>query len=352
MTLLKEESVPISPEEIQRIRTQLTHPHDYQVLDREGRRYLFIRTAGAEPDPVADLEAGLEGAPSWVGNNLAAVLLLSDKAGLHIPAYSVLPLLEARQRIDEQVAKDARAHLDVHYGFAVSRFSSDPRSLLRLVVRIPRERVVDLGEADLIAFARTLGPPLDAGKFRQVRVCQVVAEQDGLRFRAADFLADVAARWGPLRAPTVALAAPEPAASPPAPKVKPVLPAEPLFEFEQELRSVDDPQATLQRLHDSTTVLHQLLEGRGFRVTPNELVAGTHYVLTAERKSGFPRRVAAKLQANFTRFDAEQAIREARANDWDQLYVLAMVADAEAATLVATSKVKVLRPDEVGSLVP
>lgn len=342
MAPIKEDSVPFTPSEIGAVREGLLHVHDHRVLDRAGKRYLFIRAAGDHPDVVHDLERALEDVPSWCAYGLEAVFVLGARGDLHIPSYTVLPALEMRDRLDAELAQDARARLDVHYGSDVMRVRGDPRGLRRLRIRVPRERVVEVSEPDLVAIADALGPSLDAGRLRDVRLCLLVAEADHLRFRAVDFLADVGTRWSPRR----------PAAPSMIPARKRVLNAEALFDVEVQLDAVDDETALRLQLQRARLDLETVLEHHGFR-TPAPRAAETEdFPLFAERRGAYPRRVAARTYPHLSRADAEDLLRRVRDLNLDQAYALAPLVDPDAARLLATSRVKVLRPEEVGSLVP
>lgn len=341
---------PLTNEVLQKVGARLTGPDDFEILDREGERLLFLRSRGSEPDPVADLERGLESVPSWVARGLSACLVLSPRGHVHIPAYQVLPLLHQRDQVDEELAARARAHLDVRYGHARLRAPSDASHVERLLVRVPRERVAEVSEVDLASLAETLGAELDQGHLQRIRSCLLVAQTDHLRIRPRDFLEDIGARWATRPPPPLAAT---PVALPPSPQApRRVEVAEPAFEIETELVAVDDAETALRRLHAAQASLQALFESRGFHIEPNALVGGIHYSLLATRKSSYPRRVAVQSLVNFTRAAAEELLRASRAQAWDQAYAVTLHADPEGLRLTMATKVKVLSPDQVGQVVP
>lgn len=351
MTLASTDAVPLGREHLEAIRSRLVHAYDYDVVDHDGRRYIFIRSAGDDPNPVLDLERGLEHVPSWAAHRLAAVILLGGTRALHIPAYTALPFLEARERSDLEWAQNARAHLDARYGFTMRRAPGDPGHQERLLVRVPRERIVDVAEPDLVALADTLGPVLDAGTLQPVAVVLLVAQQDHLRFRARDFLDDIAARWetrrpSPPPAETVSPVPPSPA--PP----KRVVSVEPVFEIELEIPAVSEEESLRLRLATAEATLRNRFSTAGFEVQGPLHRDGLEYALNANRKVGYPRHVWARSVPVFTRTDAERALQEVRRLGCDQLLFVTAAADPEADRLLAASKVKVLIPNEVDNLVP
>lgn len=346
MPLLKEETLPISRQQLAALRARLVHPGDFEIVDVDDHRHLFLRAEHDPPEPVLDLEAALEYVPNWVALRLAGLYLLSDRDGLHVPAYHALPILAARQRLDESLARRARDRLNAQSGHETLRVPGDPRNLERLVVRVPCPRIVELAESDLAALAEALGPSLDAGAFRNVRLALLVAGDDFLRFRANDFLEDLAARWAPRRPPP----GPSTTRAVPEPGPRRVTEVEPLFELEVEVSATPEPQALEARLAAAADRFEHRLTEAHFTVLRTTYHDGVDYALAAERTVGWPRKVAVKTFPLFTRAEADLMLREARALGCDQLYVITPAPDPDAQRVVVTSKVKVLRPEEVGHL--
>lgn len=338
--MLKQDSIPFSAADVAALRGRLTESYAYEVLDRDDKRYLFLRAAHDDPDPVLDLEAGLQSVPSWVTQGLASVLLIGARSLLHVPAYSVLPVLQARDEFDQRLVQDARAHLEAAYGLRLAAAPGDLPATQRLFVRVPRERCLDLVEADLVELARRVGPLQDADELRCVHACHLVAEHDALRFRAADFLGDLAQRWTLLR----------PLKAPPAPPPRRVEDVRPLFELEEDLVALPADQALGLRLKQAETSLHHALRDAGFHVTSQLFLPDAPFHLLGERAPRYPHRVGVRMLSHVGRGEAEELLAQTRTHTLDLLVTVTPSITAEAQKRLVASKVKVLRPDEVAHL--
>jgi hypothetical protein len=353
MPLLKPDAPPLPPAEVSALRQRLARPYDHELVVREDRRFLFLRSGASVPDPVADLEQGFEVAPAWAVRGLSAVYLLGTRSDLHVPGHVARPVYDRRVRLDAELAREALATCDVQYGVRAHRTVADPPNHERLLVRIPRERCAELQEADLVELARRIGPLHELGALRFVRTCHLVAETDHVRFRARDFLDDIVARWTVLREAEAALA-PAPPTFEPAPRVVPTIVEDvtPVFEIEVELNAVAPHAVRLDAAEDAETRLAHRLAEEGFRVTRAPFLPESPFALEAIRTVLYPNRLALLHRAAFDRAHADEALRLVRDHRLDMLLVLTSDPTPEAARRVAASNVKLLSAAELATLRP
>src|ERR1041385_8739690 len=161
---------------------------------------LFVRSTRKDPDPVTDLESTLEQLPDAAIRDLDHIVLLGTEGDLHLPGSTLAPLIDRRRLLDGMAVAHWRATLPTEYGVAMHRVAGDPAHLVRMGLRIPRARCVDLNETDLMHMAEVIGPGLDEGEFASVSAAYVVADEDHVRLSAQDFLADLGPRWQQLTA--------------------------------------------------------------------------------------------------------------------------------------------------------
>jgi hypothetical protein len=376
MPLLKPDAPPIPPEEVAALRARLALPYDHEVVTHEDKRYLFLRAGGDVPDPVADLEAGFEAVPAWTLRGLSDVFLLGRRSDLHVPGHIARPVYDMRLRLDGEIAREARTLCDVHYGVRLHRTAADPRNVERLLVRVPHERCADVTEADLVELARAVGPLHDAGKLVDVRACHLVAEADHVRFRAHAFLTDLLERWAAIREHEVAeearrrteaeaaeRAAAERAAAealeaermarllapPPPRRVEDVTPA---LELEAEANAAPPHTVAHDALAGAEAHLADALAADAYTVARAPYLPESPFVLEARRATRWPRRVALLLRSRFDREHADEAIHLARAQAIDLLLVLTASPSDAALRRVATTRVRVLTPEDAAAWRP
>lgn len=350
MPLLKSDALPIPPDEVQSIRTRLTDLGAFETVDRDGRRYLFVRTAAETPHPVADVETAVELLPPWVANGLNDVFLLGTRSDLHVPAAIARPVLEAQLRLDSEIAQGARARLPVQYGLELHRTVADPQNRERLLIRIPRERTADLTDADLQALAEAVGPRNERGDLRHVRACYLIANQDHAKFRVQDLLADLVERWSQIK-PRLAPPPPAPQVPPP-PRVRRTEDVRPAVELDAEVHALGDPDAVASRLAAAQTTLAQTLVGAGYKLNTGPFPQETPFSLQAHRASSYPRRVSVVREPRIDAGVAQQLQRWVREHKLDLLVVLTLDVDPDAVRRLTATKVKVIKADEVGQFVP
>lgn len=348
MPLLKPDAPPIPPEEISLLRQRLARPYDFELVTRDDRRALFLRSAHATPDPVADLEHGFEVTPLWAVRGISDVFLLGTQSDLHVPGHVARPVYDRRVRLDADLAQEALASCDVHYGIRAHRTAADPPGHERLLVRLPRERCAELQEADLVELARRIGPLHETGALRYVRTCHLVAERDHLRFRADEFLGDLLDRWLVLRDAQRVSSTFAPVAEKPL-IVEDVTPA---FELEVEVNAAPAHAVRLDAAEEAEARLAHRLAEDGFRVTRAPFLPGSPFVLEAIRTVLYPNRLALLHRATFDRTAADEALRLAREHHVDVLLVLTSEATPEAVRRVAPSKVKLLSAAELAAFRP
>jgi len=346
MPLLKPDAPPIPPEDVSALRERLSEPYDFELVARDDRRLLFLRSASAVPDPVADLEQGFEIAPPWAVRGLSDVYLLGSLSDLHVPGHVARPVYDRRLQVDADLAREALATCDVQYGVRLHRTSADPHGHERLLVRIPRERCAELQEADLVELARQVGPMHELGALRHVRTCHLVAEQDHIRFRARDFIGDVLERWNTLRKEQEARTPLPPTFEPAPARVEDVTP---VFELEVEIDAVPAHALQLHEAEDGETRLAHNLAEDGFRVTRAPFLPNSPFALEATRNLSYPNRLALLRRATFDRIHADEALRLVREHKLDVLLVLTSHAVPDAVRRLAASRVKLVSAGELVS---
>lgn len=367
MPLIKQDALAVSREEFTQIKLELDVPYKFHLLARDDQRILFLRTTHADPDPVSDLEACLERVPDASLRGVQHLVLVGANGNLHLPASVARPLLDRREALDRTAVAQLRAGLRPDYGVAVHRVAGDPASLLRIGVRIPRQRCLDLNEVDLRAMAQTVGPLVDDRSTQGAVVGYIVADEDHVRLQADELLADLAPRWEEekkqrlaprtLPAPAhTAPPAPEPAApvrETPAPRRRPTrtIRVKPVVNLEFTLDAIPpevDYDPTV--LASATQQLDELLQSRGFDVLRNVAQGEQRFSLAAERNAGYPRRILVRTLGRFSRVEAHECLRMVRELDADLLIAINEQPDDEALRRTVATKVKVLTPREVSHL--
>lgn len=363
MPLIKQDALAVSREEFAQIRAELDAPYKFHLLAREDQRILFLRTTRAEPDPVSDLEACLERVPDAALRELQHIVLVGTNGNLHLPASVGRPLFERREALDHAAVGHLRATLASDYGVGLHRVAGDPAGLLRLGLRIPRLRCLDLTEPDLRGLADALGPLLDDGTAETAAVGYIVADHDHVRLLAGELISDLAPRWEDEKKQRLDRAvAPAPVAktepAPPEPplvappiarrkpkrtiRVKPVVDLE--FNVDATPPEVDYDPAVLNA---AIAQLEHLLQARGFEVMRNVAHGTDHFPLAAERTAGYPRRVLVRTFGRFGRPEALDSIRLARELEADLLLAINDHPDDDAVRRTVATKVKVLTPRDV-----
>lgn len=340
MPLLRSDALPLSPEEVEGIRARLDRPYSFETVDREERRYLFIRIPEETPNPVVDLERGCDPVPTWIGRAVSDVFLLGTRNDLHMPGHYARQLFDARERFEDGLARRARAELDVQYGIKILQVPGDPANVERLLVRIPRDQCTDLAEADLVQIAARVMPLHHIGSLAHVRTCHVVAEADAFRFTTPELLADLSERWAPPPepAPPTVLEPPrEPPMPPPPRRVEDVTP---VFEIEVHLDATPDTSGTME---ESEAALVRALEDSGYEVRPG---ADRPFRLEAKRTVAFPNRVAALSYPELGPAQASDVLAQSRRDDVDLLLVLTNAATPEALRRLSATRAKVIYPAE------
>lgn len=344
-------------DELAALRLRLRDAYAFELVARDDQRLLFLRSPRAEPDPVSDLEDCLERVPDWALADVTDVFLLGGTGSFHVGAKTLQPVLDRRRRIDDALLQHWRNELDTNYGLGLHRVTGDPQNLVRLGVRLPRPKVSDLTESDLVRIARAAGPLLESGEAATVRLAYLLAEEDHVRLLGDDFFNDAQPRWTELQNPPTPMVPALPAETttpPPArvPRRRPtrVLNVRPAVELETQADASTDPDRDLEQLAQAEKALEHLLNERNFDVRLRVEHDETLYAFAAERAAGYPRRVLVKTFPRFGRDEDETMLREVRSLDADLLIVLAPDADVEAKRRTLATKVKVIRPDEVAAL--
>lgn len=359
MPIIRSDEVPVSRDEVAQIRTRLQKAFDHEVLLRDERRLLFVRAASEEPDPINDLEACLLQLPDWAVADIHDVFLLGTRGSFHIPGRAVAPVLERRNRLDRATLDHLRANLDPNYGVALHRLIGDPANAVRLGLRIPRSRVSDLGEPDLLRLAESMGPLLDNGEASTAQLAYVLADEDHIRLRAADLIADLAPRWKELEERRLQPPPPPPEAAPaplpvPAPRIRrrptKVLNVRPVLDVTIDADATPDDAANAAQLQEALQALEGLAKLRQFDVLNNVAHDDITFPLAAERTAPYPRRLLVKAYTRFGRGDADRMLDAVRKLDADLLVVLACDAADAAIRRTLATKVKVIRPSEVAAL--
>ncbi|MBI2077716.1 MAG: hypothetical protein HYT80_04995 [Euryarchaeota archaeon] len=352
MPLIKQDALPVSRQELDALRARLQQAYQFELVVREDQRFLFLRSPRAEPDPIADLEDCLERVPDWAVNDVQDAFLLGDLGSFHVHGSTLQPVLDRRQRIDATLLSHWRDHLDPHYGLGLHRIAGDPLNLVRLGLRLPRDRVADLDEADLVRVARAAGPLLETGEAQTIRLVYLLAEQDHVRLGADDFFSDVRPRWEELQRPPPPppLEPAPPAARVPRRRPTKVLNVRPALDIETHLDASLNPELDLAQLAEAETRLETLLRERNFKIRPRVEHESTTYALAAERQHGYPRRVLVKTCPRLARDDVDLLLQEVRSLEADLLVVVILDADDDARRRTVATKVKVIRPDEVAAL--
>lgn len=372
MPLLKSDAPPIPPEEVEAIRARLAEPYDHEVVERDERRFLFLRSATETPDPVADLEAGFEIVPVWVVKGLSDVFLLGRRADLHIPGSIARPVFDRRTQLDAVLARETTETVDVHYGLRIHRTAADPHGATRLLARVPRAHCTELQEADLLELARRVGPLHESGQLRGVRTVHLVAEGDHVRFRARDFLGDLLDRFRLMRESEEAArfeaakrsqqeafqaqrAADEAerqriAALPPPPK--PVVDITPAFELEVQVDALPAAAAGWHTTEDAETSFANHLVELGYEIARAPFLPDSPFTLEARRSSLYPHKLGLLVRGRFDRPEADEAVRLVRERGLDLLLVASPEPNPEALKRVAASRVQVLRPADLRTFTP
>lgn len=346
------DSLPITGDELAALRARLLQPYQFEAVARDDVRYLFLRSPNEDPDPVSDLEGCLERVPDWAVRGLQGVFLLGARNSFHVPGTHVAPLLERRDQLDRGLVDEFRRSLDAQYGVGLRRLLGDPTNLVRLGLRIPRTHTADLSESDLVRMAAATGPLIESGEAAQVQVAYLVADEDHVRLRGDDFLADVTPRWQELQRPRPALPGPQPDPPATAPvtrrRPKRVLHVRPLVELEAQLDA--RPEAPQTTSSEAAEFLQRLLRLKDFQILRNVRHENVTYDLAAERSVGYPRRILVVFSERFERSDAERFLRAVRRLEADLLLVVAEQPAEDAIRRTLASKVKVLRPHEVAAV--
>jgi hypothetical protein len=362
--LIKPDALPISAEDVQAIRARLVQALSFELVARDDVRCLFVRSPRPEPDPVNDLEAGLNAVPDWALLDLTDVVLLGTRQNFHVPARAAQPIIERRRRVDEAALKALRAHLDPHYGHGLHRVTGDPASTNRLGLRIPKPSVQGLDDHDLNRFAQALGPDLQT--LQDVRVAYVLADEDHVRLRGDEVVADLTPRWRDVQraaaeSAIAVLAPPEPEPSvppraAPAPvslprrRPKKVINVRPIVDLEEHLDAIGVQEKDDALLQQAEAEIDARLTGAGYDLMRRVEHDGVPFALAAERTSGYPRRLLVRCMRRCDRADADALLRSVRALEADLVLVLTTdLTDAAARRLTAT-KVQPLHPSRVSSL--
>lgn len=356
MPLLKPDALPVSTEDVAALRARLQRPYQYELVEREDRRLLFVRTTQSNPDPVVDLERGLDRAPAWVLDGLTDVVLLGQRVDLRVPGHIARPVLEARLRLDAEIARHARSTLDVQYGVGTWRHAADPPGTGRLLARVPRDRCAEISEADLLRLAQHVGPLHEAGTLRTLHACHLVAELDQLRFQPDEFVGDLVERWrtqkpspptpGP-SAPPTPLPMETKALSP-----KRVEDVTPLFEIEMELPAMPSDTVLASPLREAESVLAHALREAGYAVVHGAFLERAPFAMEANRSLAFPHRVGVLTRPRLDRTQADEALHLVWERELDLLLILCSDPSAEAMRRLAVSKVKVIKPHEAADFRP
>jgi hypothetical protein len=378
LPLSNQDTLPIDRAAFRQILQRLDRPYAFDAVDSDEGRHLFIRVPVEVPDAVTDLERAVEELPAWAGDGTAAVYLVGLKRTVHVPGYTVQPLIRQRERAEAEQAVQLRGQLREGYDAVSYRSGGDPYRLLRLAVRLPRARVSDLSDEDLDGVAHATGALVDDGRHRHVDTVILVADEDHLRITARDFFADVADRRSQRRTrpPRDRTQRPADAAPPardtgfPMPRqdVQPVgLPrrhvqsVEPLLELEEEVDAGAPPprqarparvlqQVDAKRLDLATRVAIRVLKLNGFHVITGVYHGTTRYAAAAERPHGMPRRLAVRALDRLTRRDLDTMLVDARALKADLVVAITPDPRAELVRRATGTRVRIIRPEDVADL--
>jgi len=160
----------------------------------KAHRTLVVRIPRRDPDLVNDAEAALDRLDPAAFQEAEDVLLLGDVHASILPIQPLRDLLASRVAFDRSQAALLRSQLK-HGEDRTFKAPEDPRRLVRLALRLPLARVADLTEEHLLQLARGLGPRLGKPPLSDVKAVHLVADKDDVRLDAADFLADLQARF-------------------------------------------------------------------------------------------------------------------------------------------------------------
>lgn len=360
MPIIRSDEVPVSRDEVAQIRSRLERAFDHEVLVRDGRRLLFVRAPAEQPDPINDLEACLFQLPDWAVLDLDDVFLLGTRGSFHVPGRAVAPVLDRRNRLDRATLDHLRATLDPNYGVALHRVIGDTANAVRLGLRIPRTRVSDLGEPDLLRLAESLGPLLDSGEAGAAQLAYVLADEDHVRLRGGDLMADLAPRWKELQEqrlrppapvePVPTRETPAPAAAKARRRPSRVLNVRPVLDVTVDADATPDDAVATAQVQQALQALEGLMKLREFDVLTNVAHADLTFPLAAERTAPYPRRLLVKAYTRFGRGDADRMLEAVRKLDADLLVVVACDAADAAIRRTLATKVRVIRPDEVAAI--
>lgn len=369
LPIIRSDEVPVSRDEVAQIRARLQRPFDHEILVRNEQRLLFVRAPTEEPDPINDLEACLLELPDWAVADIQDVFLLGARGSFHVPGRAVQPVLERRARLDRAALEHLRATLDPSYGVALHRVIGDLANAVRLGLRIPRARVSDLGEPDLLRLSESLGPLIDSGEAHVAKLAYVLSDEDHIRLPARDLLLDLAPRWEDVKRQREAEAAhalaalSAPAEAAPVPEAPPAAPAKlrrrrpskvlnvrPVLDITIDADATPDDAAAAEQIQEALTALEGLAKLRNFDVLTNVAHDDLTFQLAAERAAPYPRRLLVKAFTRFGRGDADRMLEAVRKLDADLLVVVACDAADAAIRRTLATKVKVVRPDSVSAL--
>ncbi len=400
-TSRRTQSLPLPTSELDRLKGYLAPHYGAQVWEGSGARILVVRVPTPEPDVVNDIEAAVEHLlPGDVQDLTAALLVGSERTH----AVSVTPfqdLMARRVQFDHGQAKELRRLITSDTGHRLYRHASDPRKVLRLGIRVPHASVKELDDEDLGRLAAELGPVWD-GQCKGVRAVYLVAASDDVRIDGDLFAQDLKARFheeadrrlmaaqiasrqgaaGSLPAPqlheSTPFAKPGPKSSvqstglnDPAPRVafapikrhetgavwegavvaEPATHTAPTAPADATLAQGSATSAPPLDPHLATlTAVNAKLSAAGFDVLQRPPVHGHKIDLAAERQDGDVQRVIVQARDIFTAEAAREALDTARTLSVDLLLVVAETAEPEAKKRIIATKVRYLRPDEIGSL--
>ncbi len=371
------EAPPIPYDDLLQLQQELAADYGSRLWEGDGKAVLVARVPGETPDFVNDLEHIVDLADPIEVDKAEKVLLVASRQVHQVPVAPLKDLMRDRVLSDRSQCDMLRTQLPGSLAHTFYRAPDDPKRRLRLGVRIPCERVSEVDDDVLEELVEQLGPRLEKG-FDDVHCVYLVAASDHVRLDTDLFLQDLHARWkdedrrarmeAQHRArqeaekrrrerDRAALIAHLESKFPKDVKYAPVRHRSREIDYEvPEVRETVVEETAAEQVKDFRSGSEHLdavcarLDAAGYDIMVRPAVPGHEVDVAAERADAYPQRVIVRQFDRLRLADAEAVLRACKDLEVDLAIVVADATDPEAQRRVVATKVKRLRPADIGSL--
>ncbi len=187
-------TVPVPADALRRAQDSLAPMYGSDIWEQDGRRVLMIRVPNDDPDPVNDLEYAADYLSPGDVRGITHCVLLGHKKMHAVYTQPVRDIMARRVAFDQDQCIALRREMDPHAAKLYAA-AKDPRRLLRVALRLPKNRVQDLDDEDLDNFADHLAAEFEEGRIAEARCVYIIADANDVRLDPDLFLPDLKQRF-------------------------------------------------------------------------------------------------------------------------------------------------------------